>query len=67
MFAWFKNLLKCEVLQPEELVEIEIVPYCCSSVVRISVADESLLLTTAQARKLWGKLGTNLEKMTPDK
>jgi hypothetical protein len=67
MFTWFKNLFKCEKLQPEELVDIEVILYNSAPIVRISVGEESLLLTSAQARKLWGKLGANLEKMTPDK
>ena len=67
MFSWFKKLFKCEKLNPNASVEIEVVTNQAAPVVRISVGDETLLLTSTQARKLWGKLGANLEKMTPDK
>ncbi len=67
MLSWFKKLFTCEKLLPGASVEIEVISDQAAPIVRITVGDQSLLLTSAQARKLWGKLGANLEKMTPDK
>jgi hypothetical protein len=35
-------------------------------VVTIVVGNKRLSLSTSQARAIWGKLGQNLERLTPD-
>jgi hypothetical protein len=64
MLRLFKSLFKREKIyhKSEPLVEInpsDVQEPC----VRITVGRKSILLSG----RLWGKLGSNLEKITPDK
>lgn len=62
---FFKNLFSKPNYQIEPIIEI-----CdCgveNPVVTIIAGNKRLSLSTSQARSLWGKLGQNLEKLTPD-
>jgi hypothetical protein len=67
MWNWIKSLFGHHAVyhQAEPVVEVnpsDVQEPC----VRIVVGKKSMLLSGTQARRLWGKLGANLEKMTPD-
>jgi hypothetical protein len=50
-------------VQPNVIIQNESAE---NPVVEIVAGNKRLLLSTSQARSLWGKLGHNIEKMTPD-
>jgi len=49
-----------------EVVVIVPHPTSHNPVVTIAAGNKRMSLTTSQARELWGKLGQNLERLTPD-
>jgi hypothetical protein len=66
MLNWFIKLFKRSPLNNFEPVVEVISSQVQEPCVRIAVGKKSMLLSSAQARRLWGKLGAALEKMTPD-
>lgn len=62
---FLKNIFSRHNYVAEPRVEISSEPVE-NPVVTIVVGDKRLSLSTAQARKLWGVLGQNLERLTPD-
>lgn len=66
MLNWIIKLFKHETVSDSEPV-VQVNPSDVQEpCVRIIVGKKSMLLSGTQARRLWGKLGANLEKMTPD-
>lgn len=67
MWNWIKSLFGHRTVYHQAEPAVEVIPsYMQEPCVRIIVGKKSILLSGAQARRLWGKLGANLEKITPD-
>ena len=68
MLRLFKSLFKREKIYHQAEPRVEINPTDVQEpCVRITIGKKSMLLSGGQARRLWGKLGSNLEQITPDK
>lgn len=65
-FIYFlKNIFNRRTYQVEPIVEV-CDCHTQNPVVTIIVGRKRISMSTTQARSLWGKLGQNLERVTPD-
>lgn len=64
-FDFLKNIFSKPDYQVDPIIEIPS-KSAQNPVVTIIVGGKRLKMSTAQARTLWGKLGKNLELLTPD-
>ena len=66
MLKWFKNLF---IKHPDKHsdVSVEVEGETNYPVFFIKIGWYRIRITTSQAQRLWGKLGSALEKITPDK
>jgi len=62
---FLKNIFSRNNYQAEPTVEV-CDYHIQNPVVTIVVGNKRVSMTTSQARSLWGKLGQNLERVTPD-
>lgn len=65
LIHFFKNIFSRNNYQAEPTVEV-CDCHIQNPVVTIVVGSKRVSMTTSQARSLWGKLGQNLERVTPD-